>query len=119
MLDRLRAWPAFTVLIGWTLFLWASRTRNVVSNDALSVWGTAWRLGVVVVFVALAVGALRRSARNRVLPVLIWWTIGYWLIRGGGIVLDANHDASFKVVHSVLMVISIGAAMWVWRTRSR
>ena len=55
MLDRLRAWPAFTVLIGWTLFLWASRTRNVVSNDALSAWGTAWRLGVVVVFVALAV----------------------------------------------------------------
>ena len=119
MLDRLRTWPAFTVLIGWTLFLWGSRTRNVVSNEALSVWGTAWRLGVVVVFVALAVVALRRSARNRVLPVLVWWTIGYWLVRGGGIVLDANHDASFKVVHSVLMVISIGVAMWVWRTRSR
>ena len=116
VLDRLRAWPAFTVLIGWTLFLWASRTRNVVSNDALSAWGTTWRLGVVVVFVA-GRGRCRRSARNRVLPVLVWWTIGYWLVRGGGIVLDANHDASFKVVHSVLMVISIGTAMWVWRTR--
>ena len=119
MLDRLRAWPAFTVLIGWTLFLWASRTRNVVSNDALSAWGTGWRLGVVVVFIAMAVVALRRSARNRVLPVLVWWTIGYWLVRGGGIVFDANYDGSFKVVHSALMVVSIGAAMWVWRTRSR
>ncbi len=119
MVDRLRVWPAFTVLIGWTLFLWASRTRNVVSNDELLAWGTAWRLGVVVVFVAMAVVALRRSVRNRVLPVLVWWTIGYWLVRGGGIVFNPNHDVSFKVVHSVLMVISIGAAMWVWRTRSR
>ena len=66
---------------------------------------------------SLAVVALRRSARNQVLPVLVWWTIGYWLVRGGGIVLDANHDASFKVVHSVLMVISIGTAMWVWRAQ--
>lgn len=118
MLDRLRAWPAFTVLIAWTLFLWVSRTRNVVSNEELSTWGITWRLGVVVVFVVLALLALRRSTRDPFLPVLVWWTIGYWLIRGGGILLD-DHDAAFKVVHTVLMVVSIGGAMWVWQTRTR
>lgn len=119
MLNRLRAWPAFTVLIAWTLFLWASRLRNVLDNDELSGWGTTWRVSVVVVFVALALLALRRPSRDRVLPVLVGWTIGYWLVRGGGILIDGDYSVSFKVIHTVLMAVSIGAAMWVWRTRTR
>ena len=30
-----------------------------------------------------------------------------------------NHDVGFKVVHTILMVVSIGVAMWAWRRRDR
>ena len=30
-----------------------------------------------------------------------------------------DHDAAFKAIHTALMVVSISAAMWVWRTRTR
>ena len=114
MLGRLRAWPALAVLVGWTCFLWVSRLRNVVGNDELSDAGVAWRVGVVVVFVALAALAVA----GRAVPVLVWWTVGFWVVRGGGIILD-DHDLGFTVVHTVLMAVSIGVAMWVWVTRSR
>ena len=110
----LRRWPALTVLVAWTVFLWISRLRNVVGNDELDAWGQTWRIGVVIVFVTLAILA----ASGRAVGVLVWWTVGFWIVRGGGILLD-DHDAAFKVVHTALMVVSIGAAMWVWQTRTR
>lgn len=112
--DRLPPTPLL-VLVGWTVFLWISRLRNVLADDDLTAFGTAWRIGVVVVFVVLAVFA----AGGRLVGVLIAWTVGYWLVRGGGILLDDDHDAGFKAIHTVLMVVSIGLAMWAWRTRSR
>ena len=114
LIARLRAWPALGALVGWTIFLWSSRLRNVLGNDELDDWGVTWRVAVVVVFVVLAVLA----ATGRAIPVLVWWTVGYWLVRGGGILLD-DHDAGFKAIHTALMVVSISAAMWVWRTRTR
>ena len=112
--DRLPATPLL-VLVVWTVFLWVSRLRNVFSDDDLTAFGTAWRVGVVVVFVALAVLA----TTGRLVGVLIAWTIGFWLVRGGGILLDGDHDAGFKVIHTALMAVSIGLAMWAWRSRSR
>lgn len=106
--------PPLLVMVGWTLFLWISRTRNVLGNDELTDWGVTWRLGVVVVFVVLALLA----ASGRLVDLFVWWTIGYWLVRGGGI-LVGDEDVGFKAIHTVLMVISIGLAMWVWRSRSR
>ena len=90
---------------------------GTLGNDDLDSWGTTWRVGVVVIFVALALLAVWRP-EPRMIAVLVWWTVGYWLIRGGGILLD-DHSASFKAIHTALMVVSIGAAMWVWKTRSR
>ena len=114
IIARLRAWPALAVLVGWTLFLWSSRLRNVLGNDDLDGWGVTWRVAVVVVFVVLALAA----ATGRGVGVLVWWTVGYWLVRGGGILLD-DHDAGFKAIHTALMVVSIAGAMWVWQTRTR
>ncbi|MEM9465382.1 MAG: hypothetical protein AAGA90_08400 [Actinomycetota bacterium] len=114
VIARLRAWPALGVLVGWTVFLWVSRLRNVLGNDELDDLGIAWRVAVVVVFVLLTAAA----AGGRAIAVLVWWTIGYWLVRGGGILLD-DHDAAFTAIHTALMAVSIGAAMWVWRTRTR
>ena len=42
------------VLIGWTVFQWLSRLRNVLNDEDLTSSGRAIRVGVVVVFVALA-----------------------------------------------------------------
>ncbi len=114
---------ARVVLVGWTLFLWASRLRLVLQNDDLDGWGTAWRIGVVVVFTVMGlvagIGVLRRSPWTpAAMAVLVWWTVAFWLVRGTGIIID-DHELGFTVIHTILMAVSIGTAMWVWQTRAR
>lgn len=97
------------VLIGWTVFLWLSRLRNVLNNDELSSSGRFIRVAVVVIFVSLAaaaVWALRRN-RPRVLDLFLTWTVGYWFVRGLGILIDRGYPVGFKAVHTVLMVTSL------------
>ncbi len=113
MRDRLPPLPVLT-LIGWTLLVWMSRARTVVDNGDLSTWGTSWRIGVVVVFLALA----SLAARDRMIGLFVAWTIVYWVVRGGGLLIT-EHSIGFKAIHTVLMVVSIGLAMWVWRSRNR
>ena len=111
------------LLIGWTLLVWTSRIRNVVADEDLSTGGRTWRIGAAVVFIGLA-GAYAVSLRwsvswgRSVLAALVVWTVGWWSIRGIGILLD-DHDVGFKVIHTVLMAISIGLAMWAWQARDR
>lgn len=109
-IDRLRK-RAPWLLIGWSVFLWISRLRNVLNDDDLTSSGRAIRIGVVVIFVVLALvaafGILRGSLRP--LIVLIVWSFGYWLIRGTGILIG-DWSAGFKAVHTVLMVVSMGLA---------
>lgn len=102
------------VLIGWTLFLWVSRLRNVLNNDELSSGGRTIRVAVVVIFVTLALAgaaAVRRKlpagVRSKVLGLFVAWTFGYWLIRGIGILIDGDYSVGFKAVHTVLMAISL------------
>ncbi len=108
--------------LAWTVLVWVGRIRNIIDDDDLSGGGLAWRLGAAVVFVVLAVAVFvaRRSdsrSATAVLGGLVVWTIGWWSIRGIGILLDGNHDTGFKVVHTVLMIVSIGLAMWAWTRR--
>jgi hypothetical protein len=37
---------------------------------------------------------------------LTTWSIGFWLIRGGGILIDSHWSLGFKAVHTVLMVVT-------------
>lgn len=99
------------LLIGWTIFLWVSRLRNVLADDDLSSTGRSVRIGIVVLFVVLAAAAAvgRRRGSHAPLMVLIVWTIGYWIVRGGGILIG-DWSAGFKVVHTVLMIVSLTAA---------
>ena len=101
--------PWLWALIGWTLFLWLSRLRNVANNDELSASGQVVRIGVVVVFLALAAGAAIGMRRGRLMPAVVFvtWTIGYWLVRGTGILIDGEYSIGFKVVHTVLMLVSL------------
>lgn len=98
-------------LVAWTLFLWTSRTRNVLADDDLTGFGTGWRVGAAAVFLVLglltALWLWRGRPRAVVLGVLAGWTVAYWLVRGTGILLDSNHDAAFKAVHTVLMATSL------------
>lgn len=117
----MRARLPVLALVGWTLFVWVTRMNNIVHDDDLSTGGMAWRLGAAAIFVALAVAVAvsLRLAPTRMAPilgVLVVWTVGWWLVRGVGILLD-DHDAGFKVVHTILMLVSIGVAMWAWQRR--
>jgi len=97
------------VLIAWTVFLWLSRLRNVLNNDELSSGGRAIRVGVVVIFVGLGLAAALavRRRQPRLLVGFLAWTVGYWLIRGIGILIDGDYSVGFKAVHTALMVVSL------------
>ena len=106
----------------WTLFVWVGRIRDIVSDDDLSGGAMAWRLGAAVLFIVLAVAVLvarrlRAAPATAILGALVVWTVGWWSVRGIGILVDGNHAAGFKVVHTVLMIVSIGLAMWAWVRR--
>ena len=108
-------------LLVWTLFVWSSRIRNVWTDDDLTTGGQVLRTGYAVVFLAFGVAMVvlvwrgrpepLSSMGQRVLAVFLAWTVVFWLIRGIGIIVD-DHTTSFTVIHTVLMVISIGLAAW-------
>ena len=101
------------MLIAWTIFLWVSRLRNVLNNDELSSSGQAIRVGVVVIFVllALAAGVGVRRSQMRIVALFLAWTVGYWLVRGIGILIDGDYSVGFKAVHTVLMAVSLTLAV--------
>lgn len=115
-----RVLPLIPILV-WTLFVWSSRIRNVWTDDDLSTGGQVLRTGYAVVFLAfgitLTVLLWRRRPEpldalgQRILVFFLAWTVAFWLIRGIGIIVD-DHTASFTVIHTVLMIISIALAGW-------
>lgn len=115
-------------LVAWTLFVWVSRLRNIWTNDDLSSGGQVLRTCFAVVFVAFGVGLTRllwvrrgsdlTSNDQKVLVAFVVWTIGFWLVRGIGIIVD-DHNASFTIVHTILMVVSIGVALLATRVLQR
>lgn len=109
MREKLKQIRWIWVLIAWTVFLWLSRLRNVLSNDDLTSGGRAVRVGVVVIFVGLAAaGAVGvRKHLPKLVAAFLAWTVGYWLIRGIGILIDGDYSVGFKAVHTVLMLISL------------
>ena len=85
-----------------------------MNNDELTSGGRAIRVGVVVIFVVFALAAtaavrkkMSAAVAAKVLLVFVAWTVGYWLIRGIGILIDGDYSAGFKAVHTVLMAVSL------------
>lgn len=97
------------VLIGWTVFLWVSRTRNVINNDELTTSGRTIRIAIAVLFVVLAAATAVavRKRKPQVIVGFLTWTVGYWLVRGVGILIDGDYSVGFKAIHTVLMVVSL------------
>lgn len=124
--------PSFAIaaLAAWTLFLWTTRIRNIVSDNELAGWAKTWRLGVSVTFVGVALvlvsllfsrskdATLRRPDLTAALAsALAIFGIGWWAIRLTQVLFD-DHTAAFKIVHSVLGLGTIGfGALVLWATR--
>jgi NADH:ubiquinone oxidoreductase subunit K len=91
----------------WTLFVWATRIRIVLSQD-----GSKTAVIVPVVLTVLAIAAL--VDRRRWLPALIVATVAIWAVRLP-LVLVHDHAAAFKLVHAALAAISFALCWVTWR----
>jgi hypothetical protein len=104
----------------WTLYVWATRIRNAVADDALSGADRAVTVAMSLGFVAaaLVVGVLvvrswRRHGRldgsvQAAMAVTLALTVLVWAIRVPMILTDSGRGIPFKVVHAMLAVISVG-----------
>jgi hypothetical protein len=115
----LRRHRATVALVAWTFFVWTTRIGNIWRDADLDTSGKVGRTVLALSFTLLAVGvavALWRRARwtGKAVLTLAGWTIGVWIVRDVSI-LVADHDIGFKVVHTVLAVVSIALSVLAWR----
>jgi hypothetical protein len=125
--QRLRPFPV-AGLVGWTLFVWVSRVGLAWSDDSLTtgekVLGTL--PPVLFVLLALATGALllsrddgrRAGLFTRATTAFAGFTVVYWGLRLP-FILANDHPGGFKVVHTVLAVVSVALAVAAWRAVTR
>ncbi len=99
----MRRWPLYA-LVAWTVFVWAGRIRN--GGSVL----------LAASFLVLAVAALWQ--RGRWVTALAAYTIVVWAIRTP-VILVHDHPAAFKVVHTVLAVVSVVLAVLAQRDVQR
>jgi hypothetical protein len=120
----MRRHRAAAALVGWTFLVWTTRIANIWRDADLDTgerWGrTLLAVSFTVLAIAAAVALWRRLGQATVVAVgaLAAWTIAVWVVRGIGI-LAADHDLGFKVVHTVLAVVSIVLAVLAWRGTRR
>lgn len=137
-----RTWPVVALGV-LSVAMWIGRIRNIAGDDSLEGTGRAIRLVLAASFVAGGTAVLAAcwqgwQARNwrevtrleadgwrvgpglpawgvRTAAALAAWTAAVWTVRGIGILVDPNHGAGFKAVHTFLMVGSLvvaGTAAW-------
>lgn len=111
---------AVVALVAWTFFVWTTRIGNIWGDDGLDTAGKVGRTALALTFTFLAlavVGALwrRPSWLRPTVVALAAWTTGVWLVRDTSI-LFGDHDTSFKIVHTVLAVLSIALSALALRS---
>jgi hypothetical protein len=120
----MRRHRAAAALVAWTFLVWTTRIANIWRDADLDTgerWGrTLLALSFTALAIAAGVALWRRLVQATVVAVgaLAAWTIAVWAVRGVGI-LAADHDVGFKVVHTVLAVVSIVLAVLAWRETRR
>ncbi|WP_436795297.1 hypothetical protein [Actinospongicola halichondriae] len=109
--------PALLLAV-WTVLVWTTRIRNIWTDEALSTNGQIWRTALAGVFTVFAIGTVvlwrRRADAAGWVRAFAVWTVGVWAIRAVQIGL-ADHGAAFKIVHTVLAVVSTCLALWADR----
>ena len=100
------------LLVAWTAIVWVGRIRNLIGDDTLVNWDRAWGIVVALLFLVLA-------AVTATLPLGLWHRRPLGSTRLVAIfclcLLLADHEAGFKVVHTVLAGVSIGLAVLLQR----
>jgi hypothetical protein len=130
-LVRVKAVGPVFGLVGWTLFTWANRIRNVANDASLEGMSRVWSLSIAVLFVAaaLALGALATAwvagdanvvsrRLSRAALGLAVFGAGWWAVRVVQIATH-EHNLGFKLVHGVLAAITIGMGALVVRWSQR
>lgn len=100
---------AVYALVAWTLLVWTTRVRNILSDDG----------GLPDLLLPLALTALAAFAlvdRRRGVPALAGATVAVWAVRVP-LILVRDHSAAFVAVHLVLAVVSVSLAVWAVRSR--
>lgn len=100
------------ILVVWTLAIWSSRLRNIVTDDELvgSERTIAIAIAGFLILAATAVGISlwrRLEWHARALGVLVVAGIARFTTRGVAILASSEWDTGFKVVHTVLWAITV------------
>ncbi len=120
----MRRRPFALALVAWTFFVWTTRIGNIWRDDALDTGEKVGRTGLALSFTLLAVAVVvtlwRRLPRASLVAVgaLAGWSVAVWVVRDVRIVL-ADHEVGFKVVHTVLAVVSVVLAVLAWQEARR
>jgi hypothetical protein len=96
-------------LAGWTVFVWGTRVRNIVRDGGGSL-SLLVAVAMVVLAVAVAVSLVRRGSPRWAVPALAAATVAAWAVRAP-MILTGDHGAAFKVVHTVLALVSVALAV--------
>ena len=117
----LRSWRALLAL--WTVGIWGSRLRNAVVDDDLVGGERLSAIGIAALFVALGVivgvGVLRRRLDWAPLLILAIAGIARWSIRGPIILVSDEWTVGFKVVHTVLWLVTAALSVLALREHPR
>jgi hypothetical protein len=104
----------------WTIYVWATRVRNIANNDTLGDGARTFAYRVCVVFIGAAIAMLVMLARRQLLrlrmflPVFAVGTVCWWAGRSV-LILVHHHSWAFRIVHIVLGIISSVLAVAAWR----
>jgi len=120
----MRRRPFALALVGWTFLVWTTRIANIWRDEALDTGEKVGRTGLALSFTLLAIAVVvtlwRRLPQASLVAVgaLAGWSVAVWVVRDVRI-LFADHEVGFKVVHTVLAVVSIVLAALAWREARR
>jgi hypothetical protein len=120
-----RRWPILA-FAAWSAYVWVTRISNAwgpssdetTSAKVISTISAGVLLVGVIATMAILVRARVRAfvaAEVLVLRVFVGLTVAVWAVRVPQILLDGDHNAGFKVVHTALAVISVALGVLTWR----
>lgn len=112
------------ILVVWTLVVWGSRVRNILTDDELVGFDRFVSVAVALVLigsaVAVGVSLVRQTSWHRnALGVLVGVGILRWTLRGPVILLSDEWEAGFKIVHTVLWLTTVVLSLLAWREHRR
>jgi hypothetical protein len=120
-----RRWP-IAVFALWSAYVWITRIANAwaaTSTETTTAKVVSSASAVVLLVGAIAAVAILIRARARaflgaeslVLRAFAGLTVAVWAFRVPQILLDGDQGVPFKVVHTVLAVISVALAALTWQ----